>query len=100
MISAIGPLEVLKFPDVPGIDDFKGNLFHAGKWDHSVDLKGKKVAVVGNATSAYVECLNLQRLETEVEYSAQIVPTISEDPSVMVTNFCRTPSWFFPSVRL
>ncbi|KAL0571882.1 hypothetical protein V5O48_010072 [Marasmius crinis-equi] len=80
LISAVGPLEVVKFPDVAGLDKFTGSIFHAGNWDHSVDLKGKKVAVIGNATSA-----------------AQIVPTISEDPSVDVTNFCRTPSWFVPS---
>ncbi|KAK1221328.1 hypothetical protein PQX77_015875 [Marasmius sp. AFHP31] len=84
LISAIGPLEVLRFPDVPGIEDFEGNLFHAGKWDHSVDLKGKKVAVVGNATSA-----------------AQIVPTISEDPTIMKREvYTAKQKWWFRYVPL
>ncbi|KAF9254290.1 FAD/NAD(P)-binding domain-containing protein [Marasmius fiardii PR-910] len=79
LISALGPLEVVRYPDILGMGDFKGNLFHSGNWDHSVNLKGKKVAVVGNATSA-----------------TQIIPEISKDSSIDVTNFCRTPNWFFP----
>ena len=34
-------------PNFPGIETFRGAAFHSARWDHSVDLKGKTVAVIG-----------------------------------------------------
>ncbi|KAK7458842.1 hypothetical protein VKT23_009851 [Stygiomarasmius scandens] len=82
LISALGVLEVVKIPQFRGIETFKGQTFHSGRWDHSVDLRGKRVAVVGNGASA-----------------TQFVPVISEDPSTKVVNFIRTPNWFLPPIR-
>ncbi|KAG7093754.1 hypothetical protein E1B28_007403 [Marasmius oreades] len=79
LVSALGILEVTRYPDIPGLGEFGGDMFHSGTWNHDVVLKGKRVAVVGNGTSG-----------------AQIVPAISEDPSVNVVNICRTPVWYFP----
>ncbi|KAJ7581205.1 hypothetical protein C8J56DRAFT_866490 [Mycena floridula] len=82
IIYAIGGFKNALFPDIPGIDKFQGITWHSAKWRHDVDLKGKKVAVIGNGCSA-----------------AQFVPRISADPSVEVVNFCRTPQWFVPRVN-
>ncbi|KAG7086270.1 hypothetical protein E1B28_002236 [Marasmius oreades] len=82
LISALGILEVVNFPKIAGLETFKGDLFHSGAWDHRVDLKGKRVAVVGNGASA-----------------TQLIPVISEDPLVNITNLCRTPSWVLPPIR-
>ncbi|KAL0565023.1 hypothetical protein V5O48_017008 [Marasmius crinis-equi] len=81
-ISALGILEVVRYPNIPGIDTFKGSIFHSGAWDHTVDLQGKRVAVIGNGASA-----------------TQFVPVISQDPLVQVTNLCRTPNWVLPPIR-
>ncbi|EEB99418.1 hypothetical protein MPER_00911, partial [Moniliophthora perniciosa FA553] len=35
---------LVRYPDIPGLDTFKGHIFHSGAWNHSVDLKGKRVA--------------------------------------------------------
>ena len=41
------------FPsDLVGIADFKGVLWHSAQWRHDVDLKGKRVGVIGNGCSA------------------------------------------------
>jgi cation diffusion facilitator CzcD-associated flavoprotein CzcO len=40
-----------KYPDIPGIDTFKGKLMHSAKWDSSYDLTGKTVAVIGGGSS-------------------------------------------------
>ncbi|EGO21875.1 putative monooxygenase [Serpula lacrymans var. lacrymans S7.9] len=78
VISATGNLEVPHFPsDIRGMDTYKGTLLHPALWGDGIDLRGKRVGVVGSASSA-----------------AQLVPSISEDPSVEVVNFIRTPSWF------
>ncbi|KAJ7753395.1 hypothetical protein DFH07DRAFT_960235 [Mycena maculata] len=82
LISAIGILEAPRFPDIAGLSSFKGEVFHSAKWDAGVDLRGKRVAVIGNGASA-----------------TQFVPMISQDPTVQVIEFCRTPNWFLPPIR-
>ncbi|KAH7913943.1 hypothetical protein BJ138DRAFT_1001148 [Hygrophoropsis aurantiaca] len=78
VISAIGVLENPHIPrDIPGFDCFKGTYFHSARWPGGLDLRHKRVAVIGNASSG-----------------AQFVPSISEDPTVEVVNFIRTPTWF------
>ncbi|KAJ3492156.1 hypothetical protein NLI96_g177 [Meripilus lineatus] len=73
VISAIGVLNVPSFPrELEGIRDFKGSAFHSAQWDHSIDLKNKRVALA----------------------SSQLIPIISEDPSTEVVNFCRSSHWF------
>ncbi|MCB1140336.1 MAG: NAD(P)/FAD-dependent oxidoreductase [Leptospiraceae bacterium] len=52
LVMAPGPLNRPFFPDIPGLQDFPGPVFHSSQWDHSVDLKGKRVAVVGSGASA------------------------------------------------
>ncbi|KAF7359005.1 hypothetical protein MSAN_01241200 [Mycena sanguinolenta] len=59
-----------------------GDTFHSARWNTGVDLRGKNVAVIGNGASA-----------------TQFVPVISEDPSVQIIEFCRTPNWFLPPIR-
>lgn len=52
LISAVGQLHHPNTPRFPGQDDFDGLQFHSARWDHSVDLSGKRVGVIGNAASA------------------------------------------------
>ena len=52
LITATGQLNQPAYPKMPGIHDFKGAHFHSARWDHSVDLKGKTVAVIGTGASA------------------------------------------------
>ncbi|TCD67197.1 hypothetical protein EIP91_000424 [Steccherinum ochraceum] len=84
IISAIGSLNVPHYPeDLRGIRErFQGPQFHSARWDHSVDLSGKRVAVVGSGCSAI-----------------QMIPHLSEDPTTSVVNFCRTPSWILPPMQ-
>lgn len=52
VIDATGPLHIPNVPDVPGIDTFNGKSFHSAQWDHTCDLSGKRVAVIGTGASA------------------------------------------------
>ncbi|CUA72835.1 4-hydroxyacetophenone monooxygenase [Rhizoctonia solani] len=79
VISAVGLFRHPRWPEVPGRETFKGDLLHAQMWDHSISLSGKRVALIGNGCAG-----------------SQILPVISQDSSTMVTNFCRTPSWYIP----
>jgi 4-hydroxyacetophenone monooxygenase len=79
LISAVGQLNRPNLPDIPGRDQFAGASFHSARWDHSVDYRGKRVAVVGAGASGF-----------------QIVPTIA--PGVAeLTVFQRTAQWMFPN---
>ncbi|MFE0776002.1 flavin-containing monooxygenase [Streptomyces sp. NPDC058861] len=78
VVSATGPLSDPKIPDIPGLSDFPGKVFHSARWDHDHDLTGQRVAVIGTGASAI-----------------QIVPAIQ--PRVRrLTLFQRTPPWVMP----
>lgn len=79
IITAVGQLNRPKYPDVEGIGRFKGASFHSGAWDHSVDLTGKRVAVIGTGASAF-----------------QFVPAIADKVGELVV-FQRTPPWLGPT---
>ncbi|MGX6741800.1 flavin-containing monooxygenase [Streptomyces xantholiticus] len=80
VVSATGPLSDPKTPDVPGLADFPGKVFHSARWDHDYDLRGKRVAMIGTGASAI-----------------QIVPSIQPEVS-RLTLFQHTPAWVMPRV--
>lgn len=52
LIGGMGPLAEPSIPDLPGLDEFEGELWHSARWDHDSDLSGKRVAVIGTGASA------------------------------------------------
>ncbi|CAN5127550.1 NAD(P)/FAD-dependent oxidoreductase [soil metagenome] len=52
VVSGIGGLHVPAKPHLQGIEGFDGPAFHSAEWDHSVDLRGKRIAVIGTGASA------------------------------------------------
>jgi len=51
VISAVGQLNRPQVPDIPGLDDFAGPVFHTARWDQDCVLDGKNVAMVGTGAS-------------------------------------------------
>lgn len=54
-----------KWPNIKGIETFKGHLVHTARWDEEYDFKGKKIAVIGVGSSAVQAVPQLQK---EVEH--------------------------------
>ena len=52
VVTAVGQLSRPSIPQLPGVDTFAGPAFHSAEWDHSVDLRGKRIAVLGTGASA------------------------------------------------
>jgi cation diffusion facilitator CzcD-associated flavoprotein CzcO len=52
LVVACGQLSRPAIPAIPGLERFRGRRFHSANWDHSVELAGKRVAVVGTGASA------------------------------------------------
>lgn len=48
LFSASGQLVKPRPCDIPGHETFEGHIFHSARWDHTADLKDKKVVVIGN----------------------------------------------------
>lgn len=82
MIGATGVLTQPKKPEIPGVDEFKGVTMHTARWDHSVSLNNKRVAVIGTGASAL-----------------QVIPEIAPDVKHL-TVFQRTPIWVIPKPDL
>jgi 4-hydroxyacetophenone monooxygenase len=51
LITAVGQLNRPSIPAFPGLQDFAGAKFHTARWDHSVDLTGKNVVMIGTGAS-------------------------------------------------
>ncbi|KIJ64503.1 hypothetical protein HYDPIDRAFT_111833 [Hydnomerulius pinastri MD-312] len=78
LVSAIGNLTTPRIPhEIPGFGSFKGEAFHTAEWPSGVDLRNKRVAVIGADSSG-----------------AQLIPALSEDPTIQIEAFVRTPAWF------
>jgi len=65
-------------PDWPGLSDYKGRLVHPQTWPDDLDLKGKRVVVIGSGATA-----------------ATVVPAIAGD-CAHVTVLQRSPTYFIP----
>lgn len=78
-IGAVGMFNELSRPEIAGIDDFGGRVVHTGEWpEEGIDVRGKRVAVVGCAASA-----------------TQAIPRLAEDAASLVV-YLRTPNSVVP----
>lgn len=78
LISGVGGLSNPAYPNVPGMETFQGPAFHSATWDHNVDLRGKRVAVIGSGASA-------------IQFVPQIAPKVAQ-----LDYYQRTPPWVLP----
>jgi 4-hydroxyacetophenone monooxygenase len=79
VITAVGQLNRPNLAPARGIENFNGDWFHSAHWNHSVDLSGKRVAVIGTGASAM-----------------QFMPTLAATAGD-VTIFQRSPQWVRPN---
>lgn len=78
LITCTGQLNRPNIPEFKGIGRFKGPAFHSAEWDHSVDLAGQSVAVIGSGASA-------------IQFVPEIAKTVRH-----LTLFQRSPNWVTP----
>jgi len=79
LITAIGPLSAPTMPTIPGVESFRGEAHHTGRWPHEpVSFASKRVAVIGTGATA-------------VQAITEIAKTVGH-----LTVFQRTPNWCAP----
>ena len=77
-VCSTGPLNQLRWPDIPGLADFQGKRVHSARWDHSHDMTGERVAVIGTGSTA-----------------SQLVSPVA-DKARQLHVFQRTANWVMP----
>jgi len=82
VINAHGPVNRWALPNIPGLDEFRGVAMHTANWNPAVDLKGKRVALIGTGASG-----------------AQVGPAVAPDVAHL-TVFQRSKHWVMPNVRI
>ena len=77
-VCSTGPLNQLRWPDIPGLERFKGARLHSARWDHDQAMAGQRVAVIGTGSTA-----------------SQLIPPIAQQAKAMHV-FQRTANWVLP----
>lgn len=78
VIAATGVLHHPRMPQIAGAESFAGKLFHSSRWDHGIDLKDKRIGVIGNGSTG-----------------VQIISALSGQVR-HITHFQRTAQWIMP----
>ena len=75
VVAATGILHHPAYPDIRGLESFTGDMWHTARWNHDVELKGKRVGIIGTGSTA-----------------AQVIGEIGKQCGHL-TIFQRTPQW-------
>lgn len=78
VVAGFGGLSTAVFPDIDGLTDFAGSLFHSADWNHQVPLEHRRVGVIGTGASGI-----------------QLIPKLAETAAEVVV-FQRTATWVLP----
>lgn len=78
LVTACGVLHHPSYPKIEGLSDFSGPCFHTARWDSSVDLRDKTVAVIGTSSTG-----------------TQVVSALART-SCRLKVFQRSAQWIFP----
>ncbi len=78
VIAGTGGLSEPIAPKITGLESFEGKVMHSAEWDHSFDLTGKRVAVIGTGASA-------------IQFAPEVAKVASH-----LTVFQRTAPWVLP----
>jgi cyclohexanone monooxygenase len=79
LITSLGLLSRQNFPDIAGIDSFEGEKYHTGAWPAGVELKDKRVGIIGNGSTG-----------------VQVITAIAKDVKHLIS-FQRNPQYSVPS---
>ena len=80
VVGGFGGLNRPAYPDIDGLADFQGGLFHSAQWNQDVPLAGKRIGVIGTGASAI-----------------QLIPRVANEADQVIV-FQRTAPWVVPKL--
>ena len=99
LVAGLGGLSTPAYPQLKGIEKFKGKAFHSAEWDHGYDLKGKRVAVIGTGASAIQFVPQVQKLAGQVDLYQRTPPWIMPKPDRRISTLERALFKRFPQAQ-
>lgn len=99
VVSGMGALSIPSIPRLKGLESFKGKLFHSQQWDHTYDLKGKRVAVIGTGASAIQFVPELQKEVEHLDLYQRTAPWIMPKPDRLIRESERERFKRFPLLQ-
>ncbi|HEV3280955.1 MAG TPA: NAD(P)/FAD-dependent oxidoreductase [Acidimicrobiales bacterium] len=78
VVAATGVLHHPRYPDIAGMESFEGTMFHSSRWDHAVEIDGRRLGIIGTGSTAI-----------------QIVSGVVERVASL-SMFQRTAQWIMP----
>lgn len=97
VVSAVGLFTRPILPDLVEDEPFTGTVMHSARWDHSIELEGRRIAVLGTGSTASQVVPELAKVAAKV-YSVQRSPTwILPKPD---RHYTRRERWMFGHVPL
>ncbi|MBV6703008.1 NAD(P)/FAD-dependent oxidoreductase [Kitasatospora aureofaciens] len=99
VIVATGPWNQPRYPDLPGLEGFPGPAFHSARWDHTVHLTDRRVAVIGNAASTVQFLPDLRRHAARVDIFQSTAPWVLPKPDYALPEPVRRLLHRRPAVR-
>ncbi len=81
LVSTMGMISEPVIPNIKGMDDFKGTLFHSARWPEDLDYAGKRIGIIGTGAT-----------------TVQMLPVVAETAG-SVTVFQRTPNFILPAMQ-
>jgi cation diffusion facilitator CzcD-associated flavoprotein CzcO len=76
VVAARGNLNDIAWPEIQGLETFKGKMMHSAAWDPEYDFKHKKIGIIGGGSS-----------------SIQIVPELRKVEGAQLSCFVRSNVW-------
>ncbi|MFK4087101.1 flavin-containing monooxygenase [Kribbella sp. NPDC020789] len=97
LVAGVGSLHEPKRPDLPGLDSFAGTTFHSAQWDHTHDLTGRRVAVIGTGASAIQFVPRIAEQVAHLDVYQRTAPWITPKPDRAIGNWERRLHERFPA---
>ena len=98
VVLANGILTTPKLARIDGMSSFKGDSFHTSRWDYNIDLKGKRVGIIGTGATAVQAVPELAKIVKEL-YVFQRTPSsidVRDQRETSVEEFeewAKEPGW-------
>jgi cation diffusion facilitator CzcD-associated flavoprotein CzcO len=100
LVAGPGPLSEPSIPRIPGLERFEGAAFHTAQWDHDVDLRGRRVAVIGTGASTIQVVPEIQPQVEKLHLFQRTAPWIMPHPDRSLTKREKRLYRRFPAAQL
>ncbi|MBD8506684.1 NAD(P)/FAD-dependent oxidoreductase [Hoyosella sp. G463] len=100
LVPAVGQLSRPTTPPIPGRDTFAGESFHSARWDHDVELDGKRIAVIGTGASAIQFVPEIQPQAAHLEVYQRSAPYLLPRPDREFTELHHKIFKLLPATQL